>query len=287
MLMLDWFISLPQPCDEVVSCTTQEPPTPSSGAAQSPPPESPFPSSPPPPHAPAAAARTREPTRGMRGVASRSTSCLDDRVRSRCRECQAWPRPPRFRYRLGMNRRATAVLAGALVLLSGCGERDPEGAATVPWPSEDARRMRPEHAPTPFTAEQIRAACPVGRRSTFRVEMPGRTPFLQTFHFTAADDEVGRGDVQHSRRRGPVPRGAHDLAQRLAGLPGPRLLAGGRDDDHGDGGDGARRVRSRASSTGWRARTPRTDGSSRRPSSPGRSPAHPSAWCVRATARSR
>jgi hypothetical protein len=49
--------------------------------------------------------------------------------------------------------------------------------------------MRPEHAPTPFTAEQIRAACPVGRRSTFRVEMPGRTPFLQTFHFTVADAE--------------------------------------------------------------------------------------------------
>lgn len=49
--------------------------------------------------------------------------------------------------------------------------------------------MQPDHAPTPFTADQIREACPVGRQSTFRVEMPGRTPFLQTFHFVEADAE--------------------------------------------------------------------------------------------------
>ena len=72
--------------------------------------------------------------------------------------------------------------------------------------------MRPEHAPTPFTADQIRTACPAGRRSTFRIEMPGRTPFLQTFHFQAVDlegaevlvtlrDEDGRslGEPQTSR----------------------------------------------------------------------------------------
>lgn len=89
-----------------------------------------------------------------------------------------------------MNTRCTAViLVGFLAALSACGEK--EAVTVTPWPSVEARRMRPEHAPTPFTADQIRAACPVGRRSTFRVEMPGRTPFLQTFHFTAADDEGG------------------------------------------------------------------------------------------------
>mgnify|MGYP001826674428 CR=1 FL=1 len=71
------------------------------------------------------------------------------------------------------------------LLLASCGGEEPPPADD--WPSEEDRRMRPEHAPTPFTAEQIRAACPAGRRSTFRIEMPGRTPFLQTFHFTAAD----------------------------------------------------------------------------------------------------
>ena len=49
--------------------------------------------------------------------------------------------------------------------------------------------MQPAHAPTPFTAAQIREACPVGRRSTFRIEMPGRTPILQTFDFVGADAE--------------------------------------------------------------------------------------------------
>jgi hypothetical protein len=83
---------------------------------------------------------------------------------------------------------AAVILAGFLATLSACGEKGANEVETAsPWPSADARRMRPEHAPTPFTADQIREACPVGRRSTFRVEMPGRAPFLQTFHFTAAD----------------------------------------------------------------------------------------------------
>ena len=80
-----------------------------------------------------------------------------------------------------------AVLVCSLGLLGACGEKEVETVA--PWPSAAARTMQPDHAPTPFTAEQIREACPVGRRTTFRVEMPGRTPFLQTFHFTAADDQ--------------------------------------------------------------------------------------------------
>ena len=83
--------------------------------------------------------------------------------------------------------RTTVILAGLVALLVACGEK--EVATVTSWPSEAERRMRPEHAPTPFTAEQIREACPVGRRSTFRVEIPGRTPILQTFHFTAADAE--------------------------------------------------------------------------------------------------
>lgn len=60
--------------------------------------------------------------------------------------------------------------------------------------------MRPDHAPTPFTALQIRDGCPAGRRSTFVIERPGKTPFLQVLHFRAVDEEgaeyeIGRLDL--------------------------------------------------------------------------------------------
>ncbi len=60
---------------------------------------------------------------------------------------------------------------------------------TSEWPSEEARTMRDGAAPTPFTAAQIREACPPGRRSTYRIEIPGRPVILQTFHFREGDAE--------------------------------------------------------------------------------------------------
>jgi hypothetical protein len=46
-----------------------------------------------------------------------------------------------------------------------------------------------ENAPTPYTADQIRAACPVGRVIPFRVEMAGKPTILHVMKFVTADDK--------------------------------------------------------------------------------------------------
>lgn len=43
--------------------------------------------------------------------------------------------------------------------------------------------MQSDHAPTPFSAAQIRAACPVGRVDTFLIESADRPPVHQTTRF--------------------------------------------------------------------------------------------------------
>ncbi|MHC5011571.1 MAG: hypothetical protein ACYTG6_11580 [Planctomycetota bacterium] len=50
-------------------------------------------------------------------------------------------------------------------------------------------KTAPDHAPTPFSAEQIREGCPPGRRSTFLMEPTGVPKFHLTFHFAAGDEE--------------------------------------------------------------------------------------------------
>lgn len=47
--------------------------------------------------------------------------------------------------------------------------------------------MKAGHAPTPFTAAQIRAACPDGRLSIFRLEAQGAPPMRQVFRFLESD----------------------------------------------------------------------------------------------------
>jgi hypothetical protein len=54
---------------------------------------------------------------------------------------------------------------------------------------DSARFLHPGHAPTPFTAAQIRVGCPPGRRVTTRtVTADGRT-WLRVSEFTDCDDE--------------------------------------------------------------------------------------------------
>jgi hypothetical protein len=43
-------------------------------------------------------------------------------------------------------------------------------AAADDKPVEDPRRMQPDHAPTPYTADEIREACGEGRKDTYRIE---------------------------------------------------------------------------------------------------------------------
>jgi hypothetical protein len=58
----------------------------------------------------------------------------------------------------------------------------------VPDSSEEARRLRPDHAPTPYTAEEIRNACPEGRTDTLRIER-GKETWTHTMTFLKCDAE--------------------------------------------------------------------------------------------------
>jgi len=57
----------------------------------------------------------------------------------------------------------------------------PEG-----WPSVEARRLEPDYAPTPFTADQIRRGCPSGLRAVYRMGGDGATTY-QHFAFDNSD----------------------------------------------------------------------------------------------------
>ena len=91
-----------------------------------------------------------------------------------------------------------ALLLGALLLgLCGCGAESPDttppaasARATerpADWPSDAARRLEADHAPTPYTADQIRAGCPSGLRSTYLMEGGGKK-VIQVWAFDKADD---------------------------------------------------------------------------------------------------
>ncbi|MDJ0521976.1 MAG: hypothetical protein QNJ90_07860 [Planctomycetota bacterium] len=87
-----------------------------------------------------------------------------------------------------------------LALVAGCGEADgptPAKKASPPmdptakpadWPSAEARRLKPDHHPTPFTAAQIRTGCPDGRVLTVRMEVGGNE-LLYRWRFDGGDAE--------------------------------------------------------------------------------------------------
>ena len=54
---------------------------------------------------------------------------------------------------------------------------------------KDPRVLRPGTLPTPFTAEEIRKGCPVGRTIHLRVEAPGRPPTHRVNVFVECDEE--------------------------------------------------------------------------------------------------
>jgi hypothetical protein len=71
--------------------------------------------------------------------------------------------------------------------------------------------MRGGHAPTPFSAEEIRNGCPDGRVSIFRIEESGRDPMLQTFRFRDGDArgtnlEVSTTDLEGNELRSVMGR---------------------------------------------------------------------------------
>lgn len=51
----------------------------------------------------------------------------------------------------------------------------------------DPHVLDPTHAPTPFTASEIRDACPAGRTIRLLVERPGQPSYLRVNRFIAVD----------------------------------------------------------------------------------------------------
>ncbi len=59
-------------------------------------------------------------------------------------------------------------------------------AATLP---PDGNRTQEDHAPTPFSAEEIRRACPQGRWNLFETAHPGKPRSYQLTTFTKVDED--------------------------------------------------------------------------------------------------
>jgi polyisoprenoid-binding protein YceI len=66
----------------------------------------------------------------------------------------------------------------------------------------ESNRMKDDHLPTPYGAEEIRKGCPAGRTSVYRVEAAGQPAFLQTMRFVAADEKGGELEISRQREDG-------------------------------------------------------------------------------------
>lgn len=66
----------------------------------------------------------------------------------------------------------------------------------MPDPVADPHILEPGHAPTPFTAEEIRAGCPDGRTIRLLVEVDGAPTGLQTNRFHDGDAEGATIEAQ-------------------------------------------------------------------------------------------
>ena len=65
----------------------------------------------------------------------------------------------------------------------------------MPMPP-DAHRLRPDHLPTPFSAQQIRDGCPAGRTIRIREELPGASPSFRGIRFLEADERGAEQEFQ-------------------------------------------------------------------------------------------
>jgi hypothetical protein len=83
--------------------------------------------------------------------------------------------------------RSRFVLISALALVA-CRSR----------PTAEERTMRPDHAPTPYTAAQIHDACRPGRMSKYMVELAGSDSRHQIFRFRSADAEGAELEISQT-----------------------------------------------------------------------------------------
>lgn len=61
----------------------------------------------------------------------------------------------------------------------------------------DPHVLDPDHAPTPFTAAEIKEGCPPGRTIHILVEETGRDSYVRVNRFIAGDDKRATVEVHH------------------------------------------------------------------------------------------
>lgn len=124
----------------------------------------------------------------------------------------------------------------AMLVLGACGNSK---TSNPPKPSQPDAGASPEHAPYPYTAEQIRAASPLGRVIPFEIKLGGQRPKVHVIEFVASDadgaelessdrDDQGKpiGEVSRTRatwselmKHAEFPRAATTIEEGVAETP--------------------------------------------------------------------
>jgi hypothetical protein len=76
----------------------------------------------------------------------------------------------------------------------------------------ESHRLRPDHLPTPFSAAQIRAACPAGRTIRIREDAAGELPSYRRIVFVEVDAETSIQELQSTDADG-TPLGEASLGR--------------------------------------------------------------------------
>lgn len=84
------------------------------------------------------------------------------------------------------------VMSFSLVLLTACGGESQQGGDALwpaGWPDAAARTLDEKFAPAPYTAEQLREACPSGLRLYYEVEEQPKPPNFVLFAFDRCNED--------------------------------------------------------------------------------------------------
>jgi len=97
---------------------------------------------------------------------------------------------------------APLLFATCVTWLGGCGGEESQGgqgaagARTWPkgWPADSERVLKEGHAPTPYTAAQIREACAPGREDVMHLVEKGKSTWLR-LRFTGGTEELAEFEI--------------------------------------------------------------------------------------------
>lgn len=111
------------------------------------------------------------------------------------------------------------LLGAVLVLATACGgPAAPLKGFPAGWPSDAERTLQPDHAPTAYTAAQIRTGCAAGRTIAFREVAGADAPSFRWFKFTGGDADEASFAVGHSAAATEEPAKWTPLKAPWAGL---------------------------------------------------------------------